>query len=250
MNKIFLVFLCLAVLTAGYGQTRIAVSKTSSSYEEWLMKGEAEVVPVNMYGLKVDSAVHLLSTCSGLLLTGGEDVHPSNYNMPEQITLCEDIDRYRDSLELALIIRAQELKMPIFGICRGEQILNVATGGTLYADIPKQVDTMVVHRCNPFTFDCLHYVNIDPKTMLFDITEIQTGIVNSAHHQAVRTVGPGMKVVATAEDGVAEAIEREHSQGGSFMMGVQWHPERLTQMPDLSIPLAEYFLQKAREYEK
>lgn len=230
------------------GQTRIAVSKTSDNYEAWLRKAETEVQPVNMYGMKIDAALQILAGCSGLLLTGGEDVHPDNYGKPQEANLCEEFDRYRDSLEFALIKKAIELKMPIFGICRGEQILNVATGGTLIADIPSKVDTTVLHRCPPGSAECLHYVNIDPKTLLFQITGIQTGVVNSYHHQAVEKTGPGMRITAVAENGVAEAIEREHAQEGAFMMGVQWHPERLTQVPDLALPLAEYFLEEAREF--
>jgi putative glutamine amidotransferase len=230
-------------------QTRIAVSKTSDSYETWLRTAEKGVIPINMYGLKVDSALKVLSGCSGLLLTGGEDVFPGNYGRPEEIKLCEEIDRYRDSLELALIKKAMELQMPIFGICSGEQILNVATGGKLIADIPTEVDTTVMHRCPPGSAECLHFVNIDPKTLLFQITGAQTGIVNSSHHQAVEKTGPGMRITAIAENGVAEAIEREHAQEGSFMMGVQWHPESLTQSPELALPLAEYFLEEAREFD-
>lgn len=246
--------LALAVLlliaeTGVQSQTRIAVSKTSESYEAWLRHGEAAVQPINMYGLKIDSALRVLSGCSGLLLTGGEDVFPDYYGKPEKIKLCEEFDRYRDSLELALIKKAIELKMPIFGICRGEQILNVATGGTLFADIPTEIaDTTVIHRCPPGSEECLHYINIDPKTLLFQITGTQTGIVNSYHHQCVEKAGPGMRITAVAENGVAEAIEREHAQEGAFMMGVQWHPEHLSQSPDLAIPLAEYFLEEAREY--
>jgi putative glutamine amidotransferase len=251
MKKIKLLALAGLLIIAEIGvnsQTRIAVSKTSDNYEAWLRHAEADVLPVNMYGLKVDSALKVLTGCSGLLLTGGEDVFPDYYGKPQEIKLCEEIDRYRDSLELALIKKAIELKMPIFGICRGEQILNVATGGTLIADIPSEVDTTVLHRCPPGSADCVHYINIDPKTLLFQITGTQTGIVNSYHHQAVEKTGPGMRITAVAENGVAEAIEREHAQEGSFMMGVQWHPERLTQSPDLALPLAEYFLEEAREY--
>jgi putative glutamine amidotransferase len=251
MKKIKLLALIVLLLIAELGvqsQTRIAVSKTSDSYETWLRHAEAEVQPVNMYGLKVDSALKVLAGCSGLLLTGGEDVFPDYYGKPQEIILCEEIDRYRDSLELALIKKAIELKMPIFGICRGEQILNVATGGTLIADIPTEVDTTVIHRPPPGSAECLHFINIDPKTLLFQITGIQTGIVNSYHHQAVEKTGPGMRITAVAENGVAEAIEREHAQEGAFMMGVQWHPEHLTQSPDLALPLAEYFLEEAREF--
>ena len=102
------IFIIILSVTVGYsfGQVRVAVSKTSGSYEKWLHGADPDVVIVNMYGMTVDSALFVLSTCHGLLLTGGEDVNPVYYGKLNELSKCEEIDNYRDSLELALINRA------------------------------------------------------------------------------------------------------------------------------------------------
>jgi putative glutamine amidotransferase len=232
------------------GQVRVAVSKSSANYEVWLRGADPNVVIVNMYGMTVDSALFILSTCHGLLLTGGEDVNPVYYGKLNELSKCEEIDNYRDSLELALINRALLVRMPVFGICRGEQILNVAIGGTLLTDIPTDVGTQVAHRCPPGSKGCLHSVKIDRQSDLYQLTGVENGMVNSYHHQAVDMVAPGMKITALSENGVAEAIERELPLGKSFIMGVQWHPEKADQNPDLSKPLADNFLEQAGKYKQ
>ena len=232
------------------GQVRIAISKTSGSYEEWLKGADPYVVIVNMYGMPVDSALFILSTCQGLLLTGGEDVNPVYYSKLNELSKCEEIDNYRDSLELSLINRALLVRMPIFGICRGEQILNVALGGSLLTDIPTDVGAQVAHRCPPGPNGCFHNIKIDLQSDLYQLTGLENGIVNSFHHQAIDVVAPGMKITALGEDGVAEAIEREFPLGKSFVMGVQWHPEKLARNPGLSKPLADNFLEQINKYKQ
>jgi putative glutamine amidotransferase len=226
-------------------QIRIAVSKSSASYEAWLRQADPKTVVVEMYHLGIASALQILPSCSGLLLTGGEDVYPGIYGKLNELSHCEEIDRYRDSLEFALIEKAIMLKIPVFGICRGEQILNVALGGTLFTDIPTDIDTEVKHRCPPGSASCLHSVTIDPGSLLFRITGEKTGTVNSSHHQAVEKTGPGVRVTARAANGVVEAIEKAGTDHSPLIMGVQWHPERLEQNPDMSYPLVVYFLKQA-----
>jgi putative glutamine amidotransferase len=244
---ILTIILSLAV-ELSYGQLRVAVSKNSESYETWLHKADPDAVVVNMYGMCVDSALFILSTCHGLLLTGGEDVNPAYYGKQNELSKCEEINNYRDSLELALISRALLVRMPIFGICRGEQILNVALGGTLLTDIPTDVGRQVAHRCPPGSIDCLHNVNVDKQSELYKLTSIDNGTVNSYHHQAVDKIAPGMKVTASSDNGVPEAIERELPLGKSFIMGVQWHPEALSKNPGLSKPLADNFIEQVGKY--
>lgn len=241
--------LSLISLTSG-GQIRIAVSKTAGTYEAWLKKAEPGTVIVNMYGRSIDSALNLLSTCSGLLLTGGEDVNPASYGKGNELSKCEAIDNYRDSLEFALIEKAISLKMPVFGICRGEQILNVALGGTLLTDIPTDVGTTVIHRSSSGTTGCPHIVNIDNKSVLYKLTGISKDTVNSYHHQAINKIAPGFKISAFSDNGVAEAMEYESTDGKSFIMAVQWHPEKPTQKPQLSKPLADNFIRHIRDYNK
>jgi putative glutamine amidotransferase len=236
------------VAVPAFSQVRIAVSKLSGSYEKWLTGADSNMVLVNMYGMPADSAVFVLFTCHGLLLTGGEDVNPSYYGKQNELAKCEEIDGYRDTLEMALINRAMMLRMPVFGICRGEQILNVALGGSLFTDVPTDVDKKVIHRCPPGSKDCLHNVNIDKESDLYAITGITNGIVNSYHHQAVDKIATGFKVSARSDNGVAEAIEREAPEGMAFVMGVQWHPEALSANPGLSKPLALKFVEQVNSY--
>jgi putative glutamine amidotransferase len=250
LSPVLIVSLLILSGLNSVGQVRIAVSKTNEKYEAWLRRADPDVVTVNMYGMPPDSARIVLSTCSGLLVTGGEDVYPDNYGKGNEISKCEDFDRYRDSLEFALISKAVLMRMPIFGICRGEQILNVALGGTLITDIPTFTGTRVLHRCPPGSEDCLHNVTIDPNSLLFQITRISKGNVNSYHHQAVDAIAPGMKSAAVSDDGIVEAIEIQDPDGKSLIMGVQWHPESLEQNPDLSLPLAVHFLNQVKEYGK
>ncbi len=242
------ILLITLLFTQLQAQVKIAVSKPYESYEKWLKAADSNAIPVGMYSLRIDSALRLLEGCSGLLLTGGEDVDPVNYGKLNELNRCEEIDRYRDSLEFALIKKAVELKMPIFGICRGEQILNVYFGGTLYTDIPSDIDTTVKHRCPPGSKECLHNVTILQNTRLAKITGQKSGTVNSYHHQAVEKVAPGFKITAYSDNKVPEAIESDGSKVKSFVMGVQWHPERLTQNPQLSKPLGEYFLSEVKKY--
>ena len=245
-----IVAVLLQISLISNGQIRIAVSKTSGTYEAWLKKAEPGTVIVNMYGRTVDSALSLLTTCSGLLLTGGEDVNPSRYGKGNELSKCEEIDNYRDSLEFALIEKAISLKMPVFGICRGEQILNVALGGTLLTDIPTDAGTTVIHRSGSGTAGCPHIVNINKNTVLFKLTGISKDTVNSYHHQAIDKIAPGFKISAVSDNGVAEAMEYESPEGKSFIMAVQWHPEKPTQKPQLSKPLADNFLSHIREYSR
>jgi putative glutamine amidotransferase len=230
------------------GQIRVAVSKTGATYELWLSGSGMDVIPVNMYGLRPDSALRMLQTCSGLLLTGGEDVYPGNYGMAGEIDRCEDIDYYRDTLELALIVKAVQLNMPVFGICRGEQILNVALGGSLYVDIPTDAGTSVVHRCTPGSDRCMHAVRVKRSTQLHKVLGVVRDSVNSYHHQAVRIVAPGMKVAAVSEDGIAEAIEPIRKRKHPMVMGVQWHPEKSDSHQEMSKPLVIHFLHEVEKY--
>ncbi len=242
--------LLLAFLTSQLqAQVKIAVSKPYETYEKWIKAADATAIPVGMYSLKIDSALRLLAECNGLLLTGGEDVDPVNYGKLNELSKCEEIDRYRDSLEFALIKRAVELKMPIFGICRGEQILNVYFGGTLYTDIPTDIDTTVKHRCPPGSKECLHNATLLPNTLLTKITGQKSGVVNSYHHQAVEKPAPGFRITAYSDNKVPEGIESDGTRIKTFVMGVQWHPERLTQNPQLSKPLGEYFLSEVKKYQ-
>jgi putative glutamine amidotransferase len=166
---------------------------------------------------------------SGLLLTGGEDVDPARYREAQHAAV-RDVDAMRDAFEIDLVNDARARKLPIFGICRGIQLLNVACGGTLVQDIPSQITGALEHSLTvpPHqSYDLAHEIWIDEDTLLARLMADRLGVgdacdVNSRHHQAVKNVASGFKVSATAPDGVIEAIE---NPSAPFCLGVQWHPE-------------------------
>jgi putative glutamine amidotransferase len=160
----------------------------------------------------------------GLLLTGGGDVDPRHYDEACQ-PKTEQPDVARDRIELAITRDALSQALPILGICRGMQLFNIARGGTLIQDIPTQVRGAVNHDpSGDRSAFAMHSIAIEADSRLGRIIGATTHMVNSYHHQAVARPGAGVRVVARAEDGVAEAIEMDDY---AFVMAVQFHPERL-----------------------
>lgn len=234
---------------------KIAVSRASgtqnySKYEAWLKAADPTVEVVDLYSLaSVDDALRMLDTCSGLVLSGGPDVAPERYNEPEKRELCTSMDERRDELELALITRAEERRMPVLGICRGAQILNVAYGGTLVADIPTERGAQVEHR-QIEGVDAHHTVHVESGSLIKRISRVLDGEINSAHHQSVDRLARAFAPAATADDGTVEAFEwGDASSGGKhFLLGVQWHPERMNYDSPFSLPIAHHFVQEAAAY--
>ena len=158
----------------------------------------------------------------GLLLTGGPDIDPVHYNETEHETA--DVDRDRDKLELQVFEWAMEKDIPVFGVCRGIQVMNVMIGGSLYQDIPSQFTDHLTHKRMEDTDDDWHPIKIQPDSLLNQITKEKTAEVNSRHHQALKVVADGFAITAQSEDGIIEAIEDKSKK---FMIGVQYHPERM-----------------------
>jgi putative glutamine amidotransferase len=194
------------------------------------------------------SVEEALAGIDGLLLTGGEDVDPARYGQPTHASVT-DVDPARDEHEIGLIAAARARDLPIFAICRGIQVLNVACGGTLVQDIPSQIENALDHALTvpPHrAFDYAHDVWIEDDSLLARLMQERLGdsdsvAVNSRHHQAIRQVAPGFRVVATAPDGIIEAIEDPAS---GFCLGVQWHPENFWRTGEFR-PLFEGFLEAA-----
>jgi putative glutamine amidotransferase len=201
--------------------------------------GDPRVVDASM---SVEAA---LKGIDGLLLTGGGDVAPSRYGEAPHPAVVE-AEPGRDDFEIALVNAARERKLPIFAICRGIQVLNVACGGTLVQDIPTQITGAVPHSLDvppnqPYSL--AHEIWIEKDSLLSRLmrerlNDVDTCEVNSRHHQAVKAAAKGFKVSATAPDGVIEAIE-DPSQ--PFCLGVQWHPENFFRTGEFR-PLFEGFL--------
>ena len=168
-------------------------------------------------------AARWLDKADALLLIGGDDVEPGRYG-EETLPECGPTEPERDRFEYALLDLAVKRRMPVFGICRGMQVINVYFGGTLYQDIPSQYETTVRHRRDadmpamPF-----HGLRIHPDSHLHDVLGIDSITVNSSHHQAVKDLAPGFRASAVAPDGIVEGIESETLP----VAGVQFHPERL-----------------------
>jgi putative glutamine amidotransferase len=172
-------------------------------------------------GLPGDAS-QLLDHVRGLLLTGGSDVDPALYSEARQPTLKRVIPE-RDAFEIALCHEALRRDLPVLAICRGQQVLNVALGGTLYQDIASQVPGAIEHVGQGARWETAHEAELLPGTRLRAILGNQTLAVNSFHHQAVKQVAEGLVVSARSPvDGVIEGIESCHH---GFLLGVQWHPE-------------------------
>lgn len=193
----------------------------------------------------------MVESIDGLILTGGEDVDPLRWYGEEPIPAMGGIVPIRDFFDIHLARAAVERGIPVLGICRGEQVLNVAFGGTLYQDIPSQVksDKPVKHRQNAPREYGTHSIIVTRETTLFDILKDvldkdNSYRVNSYHHQAVKDVAPGFVVSAVARDGVIEAIEME---GNPNVLGVQFHPEGpVSQGDDRLLPLFLHLIKAAR----
>lgn len=183
-----------------------------------------------------------LERLDGLLLTGGDDLDPTHYGQPPHPSLILS-DPDQDVFELALARAAWEADLPVFAICRGGQVLNVALGGNLLQDVPSQVEGAVGHdQGRPAWRDLAHEVDIVPGTRLHGIAGAERVRVNSFHHQAVDRVAEGFLVTARAADGVVEGME---DPGRHFCLAVQWHPERRPDDP-LTRDLFRAFTEAAR----
>ena len=191
-------------------------------------------------------APDLLDTCDGLLLTGGAAIDPVHYGDDERHPTLS-LEPVRDPYEIALARAAMARDMPVFAICRGIQLLNVAAGGTLYQDLPTQFASSIVHRIPEPADQFVHTVTVAAGSKLSQLVGSPEGgdiPVNSRHHQAVRQLAPGFVAVAHAGDGLVEGIEHPER---AFCVGVQWHPENFWRAGTFS-SMFDGFVAAARAY--
>lgn len=197
----------------------IILSKASENYIKWME--DDNTVILDAYTIKNTDSILLLA--DGIILTGGEDINPIQYNDTANIKLCGTINFSRDTLERKLFDFALKNKLPLIGVCRGMQMINVASGGTLYGDIPTQIGTSVIHRNNG---EVNHEIVLcDTSSLIFPIGT-DTIMVNSWHHQGVKIIPNYLRVIARSFDGLPEAVVMDKSVH-PFMIAVQFHPERL-----------------------
>jgi putative glutamine amidotransferase len=166
----------------------------------------------------------------GVFLPGGADIDPVSYGTAPH-PLCDKTDRDRDRVELALARWAMEDDKPVLGVCRGMQLNNLAAGGTLYQDLAEQMPGSIKHDYFPFAGAAFrrdylaHPVEVAAASRLAGVFGAGPLKVNSMHHQGVRELGGGLAVSAVAPDGLVEGVE---GSDGGYVVGVQWHPEALT----------------------
>ena len=210
------------------------------NYEKWmLVEPDVEVIRLGHQLSNLGD----IAKCDGILITGGDDVHPRFYgskevhypNAPDEFV--ED----RDEFEIKTFAKAQEGKLPVLGVCRGLQLINCILGGTLKQDLG---ELNKIHR-RTTEVDKIHQVKVNNHTQLREIAKIDKGEVNSSHHQSIDKLGRELIINSVAMDGTIEGIERTD---GPFLLAVQWHPERmLDQNNPLSKDIKNVFLENARK---
>ena len=175
-----------------------------------------------------------IARCDGMLMIGGGDVSPSKYGATEWARLI-GVNELVDDFEIAALHRAMECDIPVLAVCRGQQVLNVALGGTLIQHLKTTPD----HR------DTMHGIQVVNGSRLALAMGTTEPLIHSLHHQAIEKVAPGLVVVGTHQDGTIEAVEHT---GSTWIVAVQWHPERLDYSHPCSLSIAKHFLMEAESY--
>jgi putative glutamine amidotransferase len=192
--------------------------------------------------------VALWQRLDGLVLTGGGDIEPSRFGEEGHPTV-DEVSPARDDLELGLTRRAVTEDVPLFAICRGIQVLNVALGGTLVQDIPSEWPNALTHAQSAPRHAATHAVKIMGEgTHLGRVLGALEVEVNSLHHQAIKQLGDGLREVAWAPDGIVEGVEMPGE--GRFVVGVQWHPEELVTHDQAARNLFDALVDAARRRQR
>lgn len=200
------------------GLTYTGKDEKHENYVRWLRGGDADIEVVRL------DAGGSLGDCDALVLSGGVDIHPELYGGKLAYDKPDKWTRERDDFEVAALEAAWGRGLPVLGVCRGLQLINVALKGDLVQDLGVAGDE--VHQANG-RVDKRHEVVVEAGSGLRAIVGADGGLVNSAHHQAIGVLGGGLRVNCRAEDGTIEGIEWAEPTGRSFLLAVQWHPERM-----------------------
>lgn len=219
-----------------------------SSYVQPLLAENA--LPVFLPQItKLTDLEPLLDHIDGLLLAGGADIHPELYGSVPEKNL-GDVDRARDHSEFLVTQWALKKKLPILAICRGMQMVSIAAGGTLYQDIPTDLDIPTIHRREPITYATLthhgHLIRIEPDSRLAAIVKLKEVWVNSMHHQAVKKMGEGLVVTARSVDGVIEGLETTDPH--HWVVGLESHPEAMAEQDPWALTLFKEFIKATLVY--
>ncbi len=267
MKKVLLYILIIGLSVSCKHQQHVNSEKKSvplvlvskdfrNTHEKWLSNsvGNHNFKCVNMYAIKSKDSVNLLlKKADGIIIAGGEDVNPGLYGKQNELDRCGTINPHRDSLEQKMIKFAIKNKIPLLGICRGHQILNVTEGGSLIIDIPTDVGSKYLHRDSRKAKEnkstaVYHEIYIKRNTFLYNIVKVDSGNGYSNHHQAVEKIATGFEVSAFAKDKVVEAIEPSDTTLHPFILGVQWHPEAMDTKNPLSGTIGRKFMNKVKQH--
>jgi len=192
----------------------------------------------------VESVKAMCKRLDGIIFSGGNDIDPGYYGELNHLKLGR-MDPERDRVEIELVrFLVEETTMPIFGICRGLQMINVALGGTLYQDLPAQKPEAQLHSCGNFPkSEAAHAVTLDPTTVIGKLFGDETLGVNSLHHQAIKVLAPSLKPAMVSEDGIIEGYESTVREN---LFAVQWHPEMMAPRDARYLRLFEHLVEKAK----
>lgn len=207
-------------------------------YLDWLKSQAVDYVVLDYHLNNFDD----IKQCSSLLLTGGDDIFPEFYADWEDGKDRSNYKPERDGFEFRLLDYALANSMPVLGICRGMQLINCKLNGSLISDI-KTVRN-IEHRKISDTEDREHEVMLTEGTLVHNIIKEKHGTVNSSHHQGIDRLGEGLIVSARSHDCIIEAIEPDNKNSMPFIIGIQWHPER---MKDLSSPFRTNVLKRFKK---
>ena len=217
---------------------KIALTYTGSdekhnNYVRWL-KANDDIAVIKI--TVDDNNLHEVKDCDALVLSGGVDIHPEFYSQhTDYANAPESFHKERDQFELAAFQSALENNKPVLGICRGLQLVNCFFGGNLKQDLGSDLNK--IHRSEKK--DKAHGLTIEKGTVLHEIIQAERGVVNSAHHQAVKKLGEGLKVNCMADDGTIEGFEWADASDKPFLLCIQWHPERMFQFGLEHSPLSK-----------
>ncbi len=225
------------------GLTYTGDDRKHQNYVNWL-KGTDDIEIVKLSA--EDKNSDTLNNCDALVLSGGIDIDPTiTQGSTDYPNRPDRFQPERDLFEKALYDQAIENNIPVLGICRGMQLVNVLEGGTLIEDLGKRNDR---HKKEGIT-DKAHRVEINSGTLLHEIVNTERGEINSAHHQAVDKLGPALQSNSVSDDGTIEGLEWKDKTGKPFLLCVQWHPERMFQFPGspLSVNIRNRFIEEIRK---
>ena len=225
----------------------ISFSKTNFQYYwNWFspedLKDDIELIELSFQKNNVED----ICRCDGFVLTGGVDIDPAFYNRQSDYdNKPGSFEPERDKFEEKIFHYSQTFNLPLLGICRGLQLVNVLQGGTLFDDLSSLNEK---HKKEDTT-DKEHTIKINENSLLNEIVKVKAGEVNSAHHQAIDTLGNELMINSQADDGTVEGIEWQDKAGKPFMLCVQWHPERMFQYQDspLSKNIRKRFIEEIKK---